>query len=389
MRRNATRSNIVGAITTTLSILSGITLSSCATPENSPHGSESPLSPDNPSSSTVITPTTAIAGAGVLGNLRRPDESCAPTPIPLDADISDIPGTVTHAAGQSPIVPDPQHIVALAPTDLDALCALGLDTRIVGAALPDDSPGQLSYLGTVIHNLPTLGTASAPDIAAIAATAPDLIVGSYAVNADDFSILSALAPTVLTPVTNPTPPPGTTGDTPPPWHTTLSTLGAATGRAKATAQLLADFTDQAHRIGADADATHFQASVVQFTTTTMRIYGARNFAASVLSAAGADRPAQQRFTDKPYRDIGISDADLKNSADFSAADGDIVYLSFSSPQAKERAHTVLNSPAWRQLSAHRDNRVFIVNNEVWHTGQGLIAARGILEDLRWLNAPIN
>jgi iron complex transport system substrate-binding protein len=33
--------------------------------------------------------------------------------------------------------------------------------------------------------------------------------------------------------------------------------------------------------------------------------------------------------------------------------------------------------------------VFVVNNEVWQTGCGLIAARGIIEDLRWLNAPIN
>ncbi|NBQ42682.1 MAG: ABC transporter substrate-binding protein, partial [Mycobacteriaceae bacterium] len=78
-----------------------------------------------------------------------------------------------------------------------------------------------------------------------------------------------------------------------------------------------------------------------------------------------------------------------SSPDFSAADGDIVYLSFDSPAARERAPEILGSDAWRALSANRDNRVFAVNNEVWHTGQGLIAARGILEDLRWLNAPIN
>ncbi|HMZ15162.1 MAG TPA: iron-siderophore ABC transporter substrate-binding protein, partial [Mycobacterium sp.] len=47
------------------------------------------------------------------------------------------------------------------------------------------------------------------------------------------------------------------------------------------------------------------------------------------------------------------------------------------------------SQAWRALSANRDNRVFVVNNEVWQTGQGIVAARGILDDLRWLNAPIN
>lgn len=50
---------------------------------------------------------------------------------------------------------------------------------------------------------------------------------------------------------------------------------------------------------------------------------------------------------------------------------------------------MLDSPAWRKLSANRDNRVFVVNNEIWQTGRGLVAARGIIDDLRWLNAPIN
>jgi iron complex transport system substrate-binding protein len=26
---------------------------------------------------------------------------------------------------------------------------------------------------------------------------------------------------------------------------------------------------------------------------------------------------------------------------------------------------------------------------VWQTGEGIVAARGILADLRWVNAPIN
>jgi iron complex transport system substrate-binding protein len=128
---------------------------------------------------------------------------------------------------------------------------------------------------------------------------------------------------------------------------------------------------------------------VQFTDTTMRVYGTDNFPGAVLSAVGADRPAAQRFADKPYLEIGISDADLENSPDFSAADGDIVYLSFASKAAKDRASVVLEGDAWKKLSANRDNRVFAVNNEVWQTGGGIVAARGILDDLRWLNAPIN
>jgi len=31
----------------------------------------------------------------------------------------------------------------------------------------------------------------------------------------------------------------------------------------------------------------------------------------------------------------------------------------------------------------------VVNNEIWQTGQGPIAATGVVEDLVWLSAPIN
>jgi len=330
--------------------------------------------PPADTTTSVITSTTKIASAGVLGNQRRPDESCAPDAARLDAAP---PGPVQHAAGQTVVAPDPQRIVVLAGDELDALCALGLQSRIVGAALPDGSTSQPSYLGTVVHDLPALGTRSAPDLAAIAAAKPDLIVGSQGLTPEAYPALSAIAPTVFTDA------PGAK------WQDNLRVIGAATGRAQAADGLITQFTDRAHREGSANDATHFQASIVQFTDSTMRIYGADNFPASVLTDVGVDRPAAQRFTDKPFVEIGISDTDLEHSPDFSAADGDIVYLSFASAAAKDRAPKILDGPAWRKLSANRDNRVFIVNNEVWQTGQGLVAARGILDDLRWLNAPIN
>lgn len=322
----------------------------------------------------VVTSTTKIASAGVLGNPRRPDDSCAAEPARLDAAP---PGPVRHAAGQSAVVGDPRRIVVLGDDELDALCALGLQSRIVAAALPDDSSTQPSYLGTLVHDLPGVGTRSAPDLAAIAASAPDLILGSQARTPEAFSALSAIAPTVFTTAAGSR------------WQDNLRLVGAATARDGAAAELIADFDARAKQAGTANDATHFQASVVQLTESTLRVWGAENFPANVLAAVGVDRPAAQRFTDKPYLEIGITDADLARSPDLSAADGDIVYLSFASAAAKDRAARFLDGDAWRQLSANRDNRVFVVNNEVWQSGQGLIAARGIVEDLRWLNAPIN
>ena len=121
----------------------------------------------------------------------------------------------------------------------------------------------------------------------------------------------------------------------------------------------------------------------------MRVFGPDSFPGSVLADVGVERPAAQRFTDKPYVEVGTTEEDLDNSPDFSLADGDITYVSFASPAAKDRAGEVMNSDAWKALSATRDNRVFVVNNEVWQTGEGIVAARGMLTDLRWINAPIN
>ena len=345
-----------------------VTIGGCGTP-----GGDAPP-PAGPQSS-VITSTTKIASAGVLGNQRRPDESCAAEPAPVDPGPPD--REVRHAAGTTVVRADPQRVVVLSGDQLDALCALGLQSRIVAAALPDGSDAQPSYLGQVIHDVPPAGTRSAPDMAAIRATEPDLILGSNALAPGVFDELSAIAPTVFTE------PPG------PAWRDNLRTVGAATGRFDTAGALIDGFEQAADRTGEENDATHFQASVVQFTDTTMRVYGTDTFPGSVLAAAGVDRPASQRFKDKPYIEIGITDADLEDSPDLSAADGDIVYLSFASPAARDRAPQVLNSAAWKKLSANRDNRVFAVNNEVWQTGEGIVAARGILDDLRWINAPIN
>jgi iron complex transport system substrate-binding protein len=336
-------------------------------------------SPTNASSRSLITPTTQIAGAGVLGNDRRPDESC-----PRDAAAPD-PGPPSrqarNAAGVTPDVvqvpAEPQRIVVLSGDQLDALCALGLQSRVVAAALPDGSSSQPAYLGGAVHGLPGVGTRTNPDLAGIAAAHPDLILGSQGLTPKLYPQLASIAPTVFT---------GAPGAA---WQDNVRGVGAATARSGAVDALISGFTQRAAQIGGAHDASHFQASIVQLTATTIRVYGARNFPASVLGAVGVDRPAAQRFTDKAYVEIGATDAELAKNPDLSAADADVVYVSCATPAAAERAAAVLDSNPWRRLSANHDNRVYVVNDEIWQTGEGVIAARGIVDDLRLLNAPIN
>lgn len=345
------------AVTTIISALSLPVLAGC--------GGQEQGAP-TPAAGAPVTSTTRIASAGVLGNQRRPDDSCAPDSGPADpapravrnAPADGVPAT-TEVGG------DPQRIVALSGDQLDALCALGLQRRLVGTTQP-----QPSYLGAAIHDVPGVGDTTSPDLEAVGRGTPDLILGSSVLTPTDFGALAQIAPTVFT---------GASGAG---WQETLRAVAAAVGRPEAAVRIIDGFDADARKTGQQNDAPHYQASVVQFTENTVRVYGADNFPASVLRTVGVDRPAAQRFTDKPY-------LELAPDADLSAADGDIVYLSFDSPAAKAHAAVVLDSPAWRKLSANRDNRVFVVNNEIWQTGRGVVAARGMLDDLRTLNAPIN
>ncbi|MGH3636984.1 MAG: ABC transporter substrate-binding protein, partial [Mycobacterium sp.] len=267
-------------------------------------------------STSVITSTTQIAGAGVLGNQRKPDESCAPQPAAADPGSPMRPAH--NAAGVDPQVTDvhadPQRIVVLSGDALDTLCALGLQSRIVAAALPDGASSQPSYLGAVVHGLPGVGTRSTPDLAGIAAAKPDLILGSVALTPKLYPQLATIAPSVFTAA------PGVA------WEDNLRGVSAATGRTRAGGALINDFAAKASETGAAHDAAHYQASIVQFTEKTLRVYGEENFPAGVLRSVGVDRPASQRFTDKPYLEIGCTDADLTRDPDFSAADADIVYV---------------------------------------------------------------
>lgn len=171
-----------------------------------------------------------------------------------------------------------QRIVVLSGDQLDALCALGLQSRIVAAALPNSSSSQPSYLGTTVHDLPGVGTRSAPDLRAIAAAHPDLILGSQGLTPQLYPQLAAIAPTVFTAA------PGAD------WENNLRGVGAATARIAAVDALITGFAEHATQVGTKHDATHFQASIVQLTANTMRVYGANNFPASVLSAvASTDR----------------------------------------------------------------------------------------------------
>lgn len=309
--------------------------------------------PDN--SASIIRTTTKIAGAGVVGIERDTTQACA---LPATADPAAGPTrTIRHASGESRVPADPQRIVVLGTSALDATCAVGMWERVVGATTVPGPAPQPGYLGYGVLEIPGVGPATDPDPALIAALNPDLILGEVPVGRADYAALSAIAPTVLV---------GTEKT----WEEQFGAFAGALGRATAGREALDAYRTEAADTGKSINAAFTQASLVRFTATGTEIMGSETFAAQVLADTGAQRPTAQREESAPV-----------NESDPVAAEGDLIYVMFAGPEGREHGESVLRSEAWESLGAATDNRTFVVDDALWHT-TGLTAARAVLADIR-------
>ncbi|MCP2274505.1 ABC transporter substrate-binding protein [Nocardia amikacinitolerans] len=305
--------------------------------------------------SSIIRTTTNIAGAGVIGLERDTTKACA---LPSAPDQASGTRSVTHAAGVSEVPADPQRIVVLTTSALDATCALGLWERVVGAVTVDGERPQPTFLGTGVLKIPSVGTAAEPDLAKIAELRPDVIIGEQPSGAATLDALRAIAPTVLVGASNS-------------WQAEFSAFAAGLDRSGAAGTALANYRTEAADIGNAIAANQSQASVVRFTGDAIQVQGSESFAGRVLADVGVQRPTAQRGASF---DVAAGDFDTK-------VEGDVVYVVLAGESGKEQGEKVMRGDEWKELGAAGDRRVFAVEDSVWH-GDGLTAARALLSDVQ-------
>ncbi|WP_063064061.1 iron-siderophore ABC transporter substrate-binding protein [Nocardia violaceofusca] len=302
-------------------------------------------------SSSIVRTTTNIAGASVVGIERDTTHACALPSAPDQAS-----GTHTVAGTQVPA--DPKRIVVLDTAALDAVCAVGLWERVVGATTAAGPAPQPNYLGTGVLKIPSVGSSGAVDTAKISALQPDLILG--AAGDGDLAALRGIAPTVLVDHRG--------------WQDDFTAYAEALGRGSAGAKALADYRTDARETGASIAANLSQASVIRFSPKDIQVQGTDTFAGQVLTDAGVQRPGAQR-------DRSFTVDSLATESDRNKIEGDIIYLMFDGPDGKSHGESVMKGDDWKALGAVSDKRDFAVEDDLWH-GSGLTAARAILDDLR-------
>lgn len=101
------------------------------------------------------------------------------------------PVTVTDDAGRNvTVTAEPKRIVSLAPANTEILFELGLGERVVGVTSYDDYPAEVADIAKV-------GDFSGPNIEAVAAADPDLVLATTGVQAEVIKQLEGLGATVI------------------------------------------------------------------------------------------------------------------------------------------------------------------------------------------------
>lgn len=306
----------------------------------------------------AVTVLVLLAGCGSGGGPLRdgPPAPSGPT------------RTVEHDLGTVEVPVDPQRVVVSHPIiDLDPVVAVGIDP-VGGPAFDDRVFDVPSYLDEQVGDgYRTTGSVSDPDLEAVAALRPDVIVAAANNVADVYDELSRIAPVIAYEYSQPR------------WKEYLQDVGSALGRAEEARQALAGYEDRVAEVaGAAGSPSGTSVSVMRVRPDALRAIQAGSFSGSVLADVGFARPEGQQADDEPFREVSPERV--------GELDADLLFLWGAIEGADEQLAALEGSPLWRQMDVVARGAVVPVREEHWFVG-GPLAAQRILDDVAAAVAP--
>jgi len=269
---------------------------------------------------------------------------------------------ITHAMGVTEVPDAPKRIVVLTNEGTEALLAVGVTP--VGAVRSWLGDPWYSHIAPQMQGVEVVGEESAVNLEVIAALEPDLIVGNKLRQEKIYDQLSAIAPTVMSERLR--------GD----WRPNLELYTAAAGNAAEGQAALAAFDARAAALQeALGDRTSEQVSLVRFMADLTRIYYNDTFAGGILKQLGFKRPAAQ---DKPEF------ADDVTKERIPEMEGDrLFYFTYETGDggARKQATEWTGEALWNNLDVVKAGKVHAVDDAVWNTAGGILAANALLDDI--------
>jgi iron complex transport system substrate-binding protein len=273
--------------------------------------------------------------------------------------------TVATAMGEVTVPDHPERVVVLDTAELDSAITLGVTP--VGATSAGTSSGFLDYLPKEeTAGIKDVGAVASPNLEAVAALHPDLILSSKVRDGAHYAALSKIAPTVLTESTGA------------PWKANFQLHAAALGRTAQAAAVVSAYGRHVARVtaalGGSTRAAALEVSMVRFVQgADIRLYGNASYIGTVLKDVGLGRPQTQN--------VGRLSVDI-SPEQIDRADGDVLFYATYGDPAAARETEVTAGPLWKRLAAVSSGHAHRVDDELWYQGIGYTAADKVLDELQ-------
>ncbi|GKU76175.1 iron siderophore-binding protein [Paenibacillus sp. L3-i20] len=285
------------------------------------------------------------------------------TPTPQASSEPAAPRVVKHAMGEAKVTAEPKRVVVLTNQGTESLLELGI--KPVGAVKSWIGDPWYDHIKDQMADVTVVGDETQPNLELIASLKPDLILGTKVRQEKIYQQLEAIAPTVLT---------ENLGDS---MIENFELYAQALNKEKEGAAFLEAYnktiSDVKSRLG---DKTKAKVSLARFQPGKVRVYYKENFAGVILE------------------DLGFSRPDAQNKDDFSAdvtkeqidvLDGDVLFY-FTSDRdgdtgATKTADEWLKGPLAEKLNVVTKQHIFNVNEPIWNTAGGVIAAKLLIQDI--------
>lgn len=272
--------------------------------------------------------------------------------------------TVEHAMGKTEVPANPKRVVILTNEGTEALLELGV--KPIGAVKSWTGDPWYPHIKDKMKDVKVVGDEGQVNVETIASLKPDLIIGNKMRHEKVYEQLKAIAPTVFSETLR--------GE----WKDNFTFYAKALNKEKEGQKVLADYEKRMKYLkGQLGDKVNQEISMVRFMPGDVRIYHGDTFSGVILKELGFKRPGDQNKDDFAERNV--------SKERISAMDGDVLfYFTFDKGNEKkgsELEKEYINDPLFKNLNAVKNGKAYKVDDVIWNTAGGVMAANLLLDDI--------
>jgi iron complex transport system substrate-binding protein len=272
---------------------------------------------------------------------------------------------IKHAMGTATLKKKPERVVVLfnGMTDI----SLHLGVKPVGSVESWEEKPWYNYLRAQMDGVKNLGEETQPNVEAIIALKPDLIIGTKNRHEKIYPQLESIAPTIMTEEIFD-------------WKANLKIAADALYKQEEGAKILSEWDRRVAEFKQKAGdkLAKSEVSIVRFERDGSARFYATGFAGTIFKELGLPRPKAQMVEGKAV-------VNLTSKEQMSQLDGDYIFditrLNENEPTVAKSQNDWTSHPLWKSLKGVKNGKYYKVDTITWNLAGGSMAAKAMLDDL--------